>query len=271
MKKKQTIIVAVLALIFIAAGLLIFCRPKVQDGESTDKKQEDVEKQTKQEEGDKKNQDSSDTNKKATSDIRAWLEEDVEKEDSQFPYRISNTPLVIRAVKSYNGVFIEDGSDRDISGVATIIVDNKGEQYVEYAKLLLQCGNKELTFEVRTLAPGGTMIVQESNASPYTGKQYGACRAEVAYMNGMEMSEKQVKIWETEKGSLKIENISGQEIPSVRVFYKFYMDDLDVSVGGITYTSKIESLKEGEVREITPSHYQTGASKVMMVRTYDRK
>ena len=32
-----------------------------------------------------------------------------------FPYKIPNTSLSIRAVKSYSGIFIEDGSDKEIS------------------------------------------------------------------------------------------------------------------------------------------------------------
>jgi hypothetical protein len=47
------------------------------------------------------------------------------------------------------------------------------------------------------------------------------------------------------------------------------MEDVKVSVGGITYTSKITELKAGETRIITPSHYDKDVSRVMMVRTYD--
>jgi len=85
----------------------------------------------------------------------------------------------------------------------------------------------------------------------------------------LEMSEDKVKVTETESGSLQVENISGQDIPCVRIFYKFYMEDLGVCVGGITYTSKIVQLKAGESRNVTPTHYDSEVSRVMMVRTYE--
>jgi hypothetical protein len=47
------------------------------------------------------------------------------------------------------------------------------------------------------------------------------------------------------------------------------MEDTHAYVGGITYTAKISNLKANESIVITPSHYASGASKVMMVRTYD--
>jgi hypothetical protein len=49
------------------------------------------------------------------------------------------------------------------------------------------------------------------------------------------------------------------------------MDDVDVYVGGITYTAKILDLAaEGSV-VVKPSHYYSGFSKILMIKTYDTK
>ena len=207
-----------------------------------------------------------------SSNIRSWFEEEKdvsEKVDDHFPYSIPNSTLSIRAVKSYSGVYIEDGSDKDISNIAAIILDNKGNENIEYAKITLPYGEKEYIFEAKTLAAGATMVVQESTGAKYVEGEYGEATVVVATMEKMEMSEKSVELSETESGALKIANISGENIPCVRIFYKFYLEDIGVSVGGITYTSKITELKAGETRVITPSHYDKDASRVMMVRTYD--
>jgi hypothetical protein len=47
------------------------------------------------------------------------------------------------------------------------------------------------------------------------------------------------------------------------------MNDVDVFVGGITYTAKLEDLDAGESMQIQPSHYLAGMSRIVMVKTYD--
>lgn len=59
-------------------------------------------------------------------------------------------------------------------------------------------------------------------------------------------------------GIAKNTNLTGEEIPCIRVFYRFYIASDDVYIGGITYTSKILSLAAGETTTITPSRYAKG-------------
>ena len=273
MKKKQIIVIAVIALIAVGLGVIIYLLKKqdtvksenpIAQKEESKETGEDLESQQVDEKEEKKESQIGNT-----TDIRSWFEEDAGDKDDAFPYLIPNSSLSIRAVKSYRGVFIEDGSDKDVSGIAAIILDNKGSEEIEYAKITLKCEGKEYIFEARTLAAGATMVVQESSGAKYVDGEYKEANAQIATMEKLEMSEKSVKVSETETGALQITNISDADIPCVRVFYKFYMEDVQVAVGGITYTSKITELKAGETRVITPSHYDKDASRVMMVRTYD--
>lgn len=273
MKKKQIIVIAVIALIAVGLGVIIYLLKKqdtvksenpIAQKEESKETGEDLESQQVDEKEEKKESQIGNT-----TDIRSWFEEDAGDKDDVFPYLIPNSSLSIRALKSYSGVFIEDGSDKDVSGIAAIILDNKGSEEIEYAKITLKCEGKEYIFEARTLAAGATMVVQESSGAKYVDGEYKEANAQIATMEKLEMSEKSVKVSETETGALQITNISDADIPCVRVFYKFYMEDVQVAVGGITYTSKITELKAGETRVITPSHYDKDASRVMMVRTYD--
>lgn len=273
MKKKQIIVIAVIALIAVGLGVIIYLSKKqdtvkpenpIAQKEESKETGEDLESQQVDEKEEKKESQIGNT-----TDIRSWFEEDAGDKDDAFPYVIPNSSLSIRAVKSYSGVFIEDGSDKDVSDIAAIILDNKGSEEIEYAKITLKCEGKEYIFEAKTLAAGATMVVQESSGAKYVDGEYKEANAQIATMEKLEMSEKSVKVSETETGALQITNISDADIPCVRVFYKFYMEDVQVAVGGITYTSKITELKAGETRVITPSHYDKDASRVMMVRTYD--
>ena len=91
----------------------------------------------------------------------------------------------------------------------------------------------------------------------------------VANMDGLEMSTEEVRLETNSLGKIRITNISEKDIPCVRIFYKFYLDDIPLSVGGITYTAKLTDVKAGEARVISPSHFSNGLSRIMMVRTYD--
>lgn len=91
----------------------------------------------------------------------------------------------------------------------------------------------------------------------------------VANMDGLEMSTEEVGLETNSLGKIRITNISEKDIPCVRIFYKFYLDDIPLSVGGITYTAKLTDVKAGEARVISPSHFSNGLSRIMMVRTYD--
>lgn len=186
-----------------------------------------------------------------------------------FPYVIPGTNLTIEKISGYNGIFLEDGSDSEVSGIASIVLRNSGETDVEYADITLDGDGGKLSFKISDIAAGSSVIVQEANKSGYTGGTYADCSADVAQVSGLEMSEDKVKVEESEDGSLTISNLTGEEIPCVRVFYKFYMDEENAYVGGITYTVKVTNLEANGTRRVTPSHYSTGYSKVVMIRTYD--
>lgn len=186
-----------------------------------------------------------------------------------FPYSIPNTELVIQRISGYDGIFWEDGSDSDVENVTTMFLTNTGDVGLEYASITMQRGVETLEFVVSALPAGASAAVQEKNRTAFTQEGYSACFADIVPLEVFEMSERSVKIEETGDYSLSVTNLTGEEIPCIRVFYKFYSASDDVYIGGITYTSKILSLAAGESTTITPSHYAKGYSRVVMVRIYD--
>lgn len=190
-------------------------------------------------------------------------------EDGFFPYVIEGTELTVQNISSYDGIFLEDGSDGEVTGVAAMVVENTGDTNVEYAAITISCNGETLEFDASDLPAGATVVVQEKNKTPYQSGTYTDCSAVVAEMGDFEMSEDQVKVEETESGSLLVTNLTDEEIPCVRIFYKFYMADEETYVGGITYTAKLTGLSAGASQTVTPSHYAAGNSRIMMVRTYD--
>ena len=178
---------------------------------------------------------------------------------------------MIEQVNSYNGIFFEDGSDRVVANVAAIVLTNKGDSCVEYVNITMKCGDIQLQFTGSTLDAGARMIVLETDSKSLPNGKYTDCTAEIASVTQLVLSEEQVRVEEQENGSLLITNLTEAEIPCIRIFYKYYMDDVDVYVGGITYTAKVVDLEAGESCTVTPSHYYSGFSKILMVKTYETK
>lgn len=183
------------------------------------------------------------------------------------PYTLPNSSLVAESIRSYDGLFVEDGSDTEVSGIAVLVLTNKGNTPVEYADIELNSGSASYRFTASAIAPGATVIVQEKDGKGYTGDSSYTCTTHIANINSFDYSD-EVTITENED-SLTVTNVSGADIPCVRIFYKLYIEEEDLYVGGITYNAKITDLKADSSVTVTPSHYLKGYSEIMMVRTYD--
>ena len=188
-----------------------------------------------------------------------------------FPYAIPGSDLVIEQVNSYDGLFFEDGSDREVSNVTAIALANMGNSCMEFVNITMKCGDTPLRFVGTTLDAGARMIILEADAKTFQDGAYSDCTAEFSTVDNLVMSSAQIYVEEDGKGGLLITNLTKEDIPCVRIFYKYYMNDVEVYVGGITYTAKLVDLKAGKSIVVTPSHYYAGFSKVLMVKTYDTK
>ena len=186
-----------------------------------------------------------------------------------FPCQIPGYNLVIEKLAPYNGMFVEDGSNANIENVAMLLVKNDGDFPVEYTQIRVACGDEELLFDVSALPVGERLVVQEK-----TGKSIpegGATSASVLVVQraNMEMSESKVKVTDNGNNTLTIQNLTNETIPTVRVFYKYYMDEEQLFVGGIAFTVRITKLGAGASVTIQPSHYTSKSGRVVMVLTYD--
>lgn len=184
------------------------------------------------------------------------------------PYQIPGTSLELQSVKPYDGTYLEDGSDTAIEQVAMLLVKNVGTKAVEYAKITMTYGDKTLQFEVSTLGAGERMVVQESSKQSCASGKLLSCDADVATLDTLDMASDSVSITDNGNNTLTVTNLTGEDIPVVRIFYKYYMEDMDIFVGGITYTAKITGLKAGTSVTVSPTHYASSGSVVVMVRTY---
>ncbi len=186
------------------------------------------------------------------------------------PYDVPNTDLVLGRLDSYQGTFLEQGTDVNTDNVAMILLFNQGKETVEYGILTITLEDGTvLNFEPTCLPAGGKMVVQEKSGKAYPGGEIKTCVGEAATLKELTMSSGEVKITENADSSITVTNLTLRNIPTVRVFYKIYMAEEDGYVGGITYMAKVENLAAGASVTVRPSHYLYGSCKVIMVRTYE--
>jgi hypothetical protein len=113
------------------------------------------------------------------------------------------------------------------------------------------------------------LVVQEKNGKTLPSGDVTFLSAAVVHRADMELSEGKVQVTDNGNNTLTIKNLTGETIPTVRVFYKYYMADEDIFVGGIAFTVRITRLNPGASVTIQPSHYTSQTCRVVMVLTYD--
>lgn len=185
-------------------------------------------------------------------------------------FKVDDAAITIQRINGYSGIFIEDGSDKEVKNVAAIQVKNTSNKPLEFAQIQLYNGSKKLVFNVSTLPANSSAVVMEKNKASFNsskGVTYGGTTA--GYVNRLEKASS-IKCKKVKNNGIEVTNTSSKNIPCVRVFYK-YKSSEGYYVGGITYTAKVEDLKAGASQTIYPSHFASDGGEVMMVKTYSSK
>ena len=186
-----------------------------------------------------------------------------------FPCTVPEYDLVIEKMAPYSGMFVEDGSNANTENVAMLMVENKGQFPVEYTQICVNYGQEKLLFDISALPVGEKLVVQEKTGKPIPDAKATAATAMVVQRADMEMAEGKVQVTDNGDNTLTIKNLTDETIPAVRVFYKHYMEEEDIFVGGIAFTVRVARLGAGASMTIQPSHYTSQTSRLVMVLTYD--
>ena len=186
-----------------------------------------------------------------------------------FPCQIPEYNLTIVKMAPYSGMFVEDGTNANVENVAMLLVENNGNYAVEYTQISVVCGQETLLFDISALPAGEKLVVQEKNGKSIPEGEIASATAMVVQRADMDMSESQVQVTDNGNNTLTIRNLTGKTIPTVRVFYKYYMEEEGLFVGGIAFTVRITRLGAGDSVTIQPNHYTSQTSRVVMVLTYD--
>lgn len=203
------------------------------------------------------------------TDLPATVIIPTEKDGLKFPCDVPEYGLVIEKLAPYHGLYVEDGTNVELEEVAMLLVYNAEGFPVEYTQISIAYGEETLLFDISALPVGERLVVQEKTGKPVPEGKPISAKATVVQRADMEMSESQVRVTDNGDNTLTIQNLTDEQIPTVRVFYKYYMEEEGIFVGGIAFTVRVTRLGAGASVTVQPAHYNSQTSRVVMVLTYD--
>lgn len=175
--------------------------------------------------------------------------------------------LVLLDVSKYAGIYMEDGTDEIVSDVLMLLVENNGEQDIQYAEITVPTSNGEAKFTLTTLPAGEKIVLLEQGRMLWSADEdYSnvSARNIALFSESMDLHEDQLEFQNLD-GVINITNISGKDInENITIYYKNAATDL--LYGGITYRIRLEGgLKADEIRQIMASHFTSDGSRIMFV------
>lgn len=174
--------------------------------------------------------------------------------------------LRISDIRSYAGVYMEDGSDEIVSDVLMIILENTSEQDLQLARIDIRYPEVTAEFEATNLPAGEKAVLLEKNrrSMPEEGCTSIESRNVSFFQTPMTLMEDTFEITGG-NGYLDVKNISGSAIDSkVYVYYKHTASD--ILYGGITFRATVDqSIAAGETIRILTNHCTAENSRILAV------
>ncbi|MBQ2892537.1 MAG: hypothetical protein IJE24_00215 [Oscillospiraceae bacterium] len=189
----------------------------------------------------------------------------VTQKPADFPFALEYTSLVAQKLISYEGAYLEDGSEEAVEDVAALVLENTGTIGIEYAQIILLQNGRELSFDATYIPPRSTVLLLEETRQPYSDAPVTDCRCRTVIPGVFDRAERTVAVKETGMCTLEVTNLTDQTFRGVRIYYKHHEGANDLYVGGITYSTVIPNLEPGETRSVTPYRYASGYAQVVAV------
>lgn len=174
--------------------------------------------------------------------------------------------LQISDIRSYAGVYMEDGSDEIVSDVLMIILENTSEQDLQLARIDIRYPDFTAEFEATNLPAGEKAVLLEKNrhSMPEAASTSIESRNVSFFQTPMTVMEDTFEITGG-NGYLDVKNISGSAIGGkVYVYYKHTASDM--LYGGITFRAAVDqSIAAGETIRVLTNHYTAENSCILAV------
>lgn len=177
--------------------------------------------------------------------------------------------LQVTDMGSYTGMYMEDGTDEIVSGVMMLVVENTGEEDIQYAEITMDLADQQAQFSLTTLPVGAKVVLLEKNRIQWEDSMGDGSALPMVdnvafFQEPISTMEDKLKIGIVD-GAINVTNISGEDISgTISVYYKNAA--ADIYYGGITYRIQIQGgLKADEIHQVMTNHASDTGSKIMFI------
>ena len=202
--------------------------------------------------------------------LPAQTESAASQQTGALPERVPGTCLRIQALMQYEGPYWEDGTGEHVSNVAALMLYNPSGSGISYGQVFLTLKGQEYVFEFTYLPAGGRLLVPEKNRLPYVRDKVTDCRCGQMVTGDFGVENTGVSLIRDGMSGIILENQTDRDSENIQLFYKLYLRDEDVYVGGTTYQMSVGSLPAGGRQKITPAHFVWDYSAVVDIRTGEK-
>ena len=267
-KKKRTVIALVIAAVLIAAAIVLILLVRGRAGFGSDSSSGDGSGAVYSDESE------SYDDFEYANGISGFYSDYDEDESPEvcgitLPYEDDENGFSIINIGRYTGEFTEDGSDEVIINALALLVENTGDDMLEFLEILLEDedGN-EYTFNISTLPAGRQCLVMEYDQTIYDGglalsvKEIIPVRRDESDMMAGSISFS-VEYGDDGAAEFTLSNVSDKDYDEIYVCYKTVRDG--TYIGGVTYRTSFEDVAAGGSVTESMYHFYEGGSDILII------
>ncbi len=183
-----------------------------------------------------------------------------------FPFIVEGTTLIANSLAMYEGDMIENETERFLVDAAALEVYNFGTEEIELAEVKLKFDQDELVFFGTNIPAGGRVLIIEQSGKGWTQEPCGACYGWVQYTEEPPLPDGVLLLQDVDMGTVAVTNTTEKTLNDIWLFYKHYLYEDALYLGGITYIEVIPWIRPGQTLQIKPEYYASGYSKFIKAK-----
>lgn len=181
------------------------------------------------------------------------------------PCAVTEEGLIAERLVRYDGAFLENGSGIEVTDAAALMLRNTGDIGISWAVVIIEQGERTLTFEATQIPPNSAVLVLEKEGQLYSSKPLSDCYGWALCETSGWQPEEYLDIAEADMGSLDITNCTDWPLHGICLYYKTEYADGLFYLGGITYEIRVGHLEAGQTLRIHPARYASGSSRILRI------
>jgi len=165
-------------------------------------------------------------------------------------FELENERITVENVSPYAGQYLEYGDVETVSGLYAMKLTNTGDQTINEAQLIFSDGTQELAFRLEMLPAGQSAIVAEQSQLAAAAEHLRYVDGNVSYLEAGLENTQSVKVTDNGDGTVKVENVTEEMLPLVRVFFR-PTDGSGNPIGGPCRSFMVDGIEAGAAVNIT--------------------